>query len=585
MEVDEPHHPTLALEQYSDEEASTEHDQAGTNDEESLDDSKVLEHKADPLGLSPSSQSRSDGEGRRIPIHYRRRRVVEGTVMEGGVKSAYFAQTDISLFALHNDAEVRPLDDFGGARMAVYGVRGEEGRRITFSERRRKRGAESQSLDSSPSEPSNTPQSSPNAAAMDLSTQSNAELGSKREGKSATGQRKVLNEKSRLEPEDVSDSHYAPLEVFEKEPEDNMRQMRARRNHGERRSDRIKASSRNSAISQFGYRRTNEWPSHTIFPDNTSIMDCENEALAVMAGLENRLNEMIEKKAFSEDLLQWLRAEVAMIDGLLRDRREVLVSEVERVKGGAKVALQQLRMQMVSLMTDTTQFTFEALEDVRSSLITQILADEEQVQWELEKMDVQIGEIAKPLAVLHHLTSQLGHMAPVAMSGLQQPMGMTENAINSVSNPSAPHGTPISAISLNQLQDINTSGLNATVQPSSTTHTPPNAMMNSLAALASFVTPQQSDGLVSPTPQLSAGGNLFPANSPSGIPSRITPLGTAASASLSSSSSTTSASSSTGEASIAALLATGVGKTQEEGTKSNASLPPSIPFHHQLAPL
>lgn len=140
-----------------------------------------------------------------------------------------------------------------------------------------------------------------------------------------------------------------------------------------------------------------------------------------------RVKLLVDQKRLSEDALESLRVYVDKLRGNARLLQDLHTMNVTQVKTNVALVLQAVRMAMVGQMTETTQICFEALEDVRLGLVQQILADEEQVQLDLEKMDNELLSLAGPLALMQQLSNGA---APLTLPGqpLQVPATLPINA-------------------------------------------------------------------------------------------------------------------------------------------------------------
>jgi hypothetical protein len=150
----------------------------------------------------------------------------------------------------------------------------------------------------------------------------------------------------------------------------------------------------------------------------SASMEVLQRELIGLKQMEERLKDVLQKKLFSEDQLELVRSMMLEMDGMLLQKRKEGGDRWNKVKRRVNEGMQLLRLKMVSYMTETTQSTFEALEDVRNMLIAQILADEEAIQLELERMDVEMGNIAQPL----HLLFQMTHMSNPYSNPVTMPM-------------------------------------------------------------------------------------------------------------------------------------------------------------------
>jgi hypothetical protein len=139
----------------------------------------------------------------------------------------------------------------------------------------------------------------------------------------------------------------------------------------------------------------------------------------VCEALKESMRRAVDERKLSEDVLQSLRKKLDQLVFLVSGSRDGQKEKMVRLKTVVSGALlEKVRMEMVNKMTETTQHCFESLEDVKSALINQILADEEQVQLELEKMDVEINGLAQPLQMLQALTSGAGMVVPSPSASL-----------------------------------------------------------------------------------------------------------------------------------------------------------------------
>lgn len=350
-----------------------------------------------------------EGEGKRIPLSYRRRKILESQMrVEGRKGEKMEEEVERDGVVEHEERMAIEEEAILAEEEARRKHNSREGRRVTFSERRRRRFGGENKFGLRTCAAGRSPLKGGKEMSCRMEVTITEERGREEEEEQREGSRERRDSRSVTEGREDC---FLEAQRYERAPEETMQVLRERSRMAKARKEQLKNTTETAgSLTRFEYLRGPTWPRENVFGDNANIMDCENTALAMMAALENKVTEMIDKKSLSEDVLQWLRADVSILDNELRTNRDETVETVNAVRGRVKREVQTLRLKMVALMTETTQFTFEALEDVRSALITQILADEEQVQWELEKMDAQVGEIAKPLALLHHLTSQFGSL-------------------------------------------------------------------------------------------------------------------------------------------------------------------------------
>lgn len=422
MEVDVAHHHVPKVHDLSEEDVDSQDKRSqmvvGEEEEEKVE----RLHNLSSGGAGGALWEVQDGEGKRIPWSYRRRRVMESRIGEVGAKGEEYGGgggSECEEWPQRNEEWLGGNEEWDRVEEVAWRQkRSGEGRRVTFSERRRRRfGARAEEAPEALGRGA-VPQRGDKRVPVSSAEENVAEEEDEEAKEGRGSEESGATQKDDAWPLQAVLGDVAGA-LYERAPEETMRVRREKRRRAkEREAKEMRRAPFAPALARFEYPRGPHWPRNSVFGEDANIVDCENTALAMMAVLENRVTELIDRRALSEDVLQWMRAQVTILDGELRTRRDETVQSVETARGRAKHALQSLRLNMVALMTETTQFTFEALEDVRSALITQILADEEQVQWELEKMDAQVGEIAKPLALLHHLTSQLRSLDEATASAL-----------------------------------------------------------------------------------------------------------------------------------------------------------------------
>jgi hypothetical protein len=371
----------------------------------------------------------SNIESKRIPHSYRRRKVIDSKRDDvDGKKDERDIVLEIGQSACSSDSI---LSNMGQGTMDLWRVDGSDGssaRRISFSERRRKRLSNSSITQLQPLD-GNSTSFDPSQNVMDLDSHSKSGANSKKsleedEDKQKTSQHFEMVGNG-MGAASLESRPQRPLKLFERNAEEPMRVMRMKR----RRESEVEKeiSSKTKPTTPEASSSSSSIPSLEVNHNKIG----SHIKLETVRSLEQRLKDLLAKKRFSEDVLEMVREDLSSLDGQMTKTRNEGYDKVTSLKRRVNEAMQSMRLKMVSYMTETTQNTFEALEDVRSMLIAQILADEEAVQLELEKMDVEMGNIAQPLQLLQQVT----HFATSSSVPIQTPTGMMAVGVSGMGMP------------------------------------------------------------------------------------------------------------------------------------------------------
>lgn len=382
----------------------------------------------------------------RIPFRYRRRKVFASQYGDGEALEGVEAMNAENGFVSAEQAsKAVQLGTPGSTERRGDANSDLQERRVTFSERRRRKGFGT--FETSPQDSIQSQSTFQEA----LSTENQGgkvsmDIDANVEATQAQESEATLD--TAVQPLDGHLASSVPMKVVQRYPEVPMRTVRQairqeRRDNGARKVDDRKLHAAPS-VSAAIHSPTDLSHEGNAMLDKTQ----ERQVLEKLVALEGRIKAQLEKRAFSDDVLAVIREQVHQLDSLLRLCKEKGIDRVTHLKQSVNEAMRALRIQMVSYMTQTTQYTFESLEDVRSQLISQILADEEQVQWELEKMDAEMGTIAHPINLLQQMAQMASPTSVMQGSPINMAIGGMSPLTVPAQLPTSPlpfhpnHGSP-----------------------------------------------------------------------------------------------------------------------------------------------